>query len=203
MHCLAVGFATILISVPLAVGTAGAQTMTDTTVSYPISVGIAAGATIPLGDLGDAQSTGWNVEGLVNWTTSHRPLSLRADVAYNSLSGKSVTFPGGSFKTDNENLFDVTGDVAWHFYPNATNPSQWVPYILGGIGIYHFGGQTSEIESTSGSTNFGLNIGGGVIYELSGFSAFVEARLHNVFLSGGSAKFFPISFGLRFGGGGV
>src|SRR5689334_14116472 len=45
---------------------------------YPLSFGAAAGATIPSGKLSDAQSTGWHIEGMVDWTTPSTPLGLRA-----------------------------------------------------------------------------------------------------------------------------
>lgn len=191
-----------------AAATANAQTTIGST-SYPLSFGIAAGATIPIGSLGDAQSTGWNLMGLVDWTTPRTPLGFRADVAYNSLTGKTITLPGQTgFETDSRNVWQVTGDAVWHFRPADTtatgNPI--TPYVIGGVGLYHFGDVTTT-DATTGAqssggaaTKFGLNIGGGVIFRLSGFSTFAEARFHNVFATGGSAKYFPISFGVRFGG---
>jgi opacity protein-like surface antigen len=175
---------------------------------YPLGFGIAAGATIPVGDLGDAQSTGWHVEGLVDWTSPSTPLGFRADITYNNLGGKTINLPGQpTFETDSRNLFELTGDAVWHFRPNTTTtPNPWTPYILGGIGIYHIEGETVTTgitqTQTSGdnSTDFGLNIGGGVIFRLSGFSTFAEGRFHTVFSNGGNANFFPFSFGVRFGG---
>lgn len=206
MKRIIVGLAAAL-GASLVASTAQAQTMGPE--PYPLGFGIAAGATIPLGDLGDVQSTGWNLEGLVDWTSPRTPLGLRADLTYNNLSGKTITLPGQpTLKTDSRNLFQVTGDAVWHFRPSSTTtPNPWMPYILGGIGVYHFNGVTVTSgpgltqDSGDGSTDFGLNIGGGVVFRLSGFSTFAEARFHNVFSNGGSAKFFPISFGIRFGGG--
>ncbi|HEX6964313.1 MAG TPA: outer membrane beta-barrel protein [Gemmatimonadaceae bacterium] len=191
-----------------AVSTAHAQT-TIGTEAYPLGFGIAAGATIPMGNLGDVQSTGWNILGLVDYTTPHTPLGFRADIAYNSLSGKTFTLPGQpAFKTDNQNVWQITGDAVWHFRPADTTATSHpvTPYIIGGVGLYHFGGVTTTdvttgAQSSSGSsTKFGLNIGGGVNFQLSGFATFAEARFHNVFATGGSLKYFPISFGVRFGG---
>src|SRR5688500_16287630 len=54
------------------------------------SVGLAAGATFPVGDLGDATSTGFHVLGTLSISgTATTPLGFRVDGMYNSLSGKS------------------------------------------------------------------------------------------------------------------
>ena len=206
MKRIVVGLAVLTSITPLSVTALHAQTMGNE--PYPLGFGIAAGATFPMGDLGDAQGTGWNVEGLVDWTTPQTPLGFRADLAYSDLGGKTVTIPGQpDVKTDTRNVYQLTGDAVWHFRPSTTTtPNPWTPYIIGGIGVYHIGDVTAtstttqEQTSRGSSTDFGLNFGAGVIYRLSGFSTFGEARFHNVFASGGSAKFFPISFGLRFGG---
>jgi opacity protein-like surface antigen len=206
MRRIIVASAVATLTASLAATTVRAQTMGSE--PYPLSFGVAAGATIPVGDLGDAQSTGWNIMGLVDWTTPSTPVGFRADVTYNNLSGKTLTFAGQpTIETDNRNLFEVTGDAVWHFRPSTTTvPNPWEPYVLGGIGIYHFADETVTTgfpptqQSSGSATKFGLNIGGGVVYRLSGFSTFAEARFHDVFVSGGSAKFFPISFGVRFGG---
>lgn len=206
MKRIVVGLAVLTSITPLCVTALHAQTVG--TEPYPLGFGIAAGATFPMGDLGDAQGTGWNLLALVDWTTPTTPLGFRVDLAFNDLGGKTVTLPGQpALQTDTRNLYQLTGDAVWHFRPSTTTtPNPWTPYILGGIGVYRFGDvtvtSTTTQEQTSGgsSTNFGINIGGGVIYHLSGFSTFGEARFHDVFASGGSLKFFPLSFGIRFGG---
>jgi hypothetical protein len=52
------------------------------------SVGFAAGASVPVGDLGDATSTGFHVLGTLAVSgTASSPLGFRVDGMYNSLSG--------------------------------------------------------------------------------------------------------------------
>ena len=47
-----------------------------------------------------------------------------------------------------------------------------------------------------GAYNFGYNVGGGVRFALSGFSAYVEARYHSI--SNANVSFVPLVFGLQF-----
>ncbi len=178
-----------------------AQQMTNES-QYPIGFGIAAGLNIPVGSIGDGASTGWNLQGFVDWTSRTQPFGLRGDISYGVLSGKS-------FQTVDFNdlkLFSITGDGVWMIHPAPGSESRTTPYVLAGVGLYH-ASQTGDIAGQSvdnGSTNFGINFGGGLLYKLAGFSAFGEIRYHNVFsgADGGSAKYVPIVVGLRFGGGG-
>jgi opacity protein-like surface antigen len=84
---------------------------------------------------------------------------------------------------------------------------------LAGVGLYHTSGdQTATTGATqttvsNSSTNVGLNVGAGVIWRISSFSTFAELRFHNVFNGAidedgdkTSARFFPLSVGLIFGG---
>jgi hypothetical protein len=72
------------------------------------------------------------------------------------------------------------------------------PYIIGGVGMYN-GKATIAGESGEGSTDVGVNVGGGVRLGLPGIGGvFAEARLHNIFGEGESARFVPVSVGIRF-----
>ena len=191
---------TLSVSAP----SAGAQQMTNSS-EYPIGVGIAAGLLVPVGSIGDGASTGWNLQGFVDWTSRTQPFGLRADVSYGSLSGKDFQAGGQTVKFSNLNLFSITGDGVWMIHPTPGSQSRTTPYILAGVGLYHASqsGNVAGADVDNGSTNFGINFGGGVLYKLTGFSAFGEIRYHNVFSGSdnGSAKYIPIMVGLRFGGG--
>lgn len=191
----------LLGAVTLPARSLSAQQMTNQP-DYPIGFGVSAGLLIPVGSIGDGASTGWNLNGFVDWTSRTQPFGLRADVSYGVMSGKN-------FQTVNFNdlkLFSITGDGVWMIHPAQGSESRTTPYLLAGVGLYH-ASQTGDIAGTevdNGSTNFGINFGGGILYKLAGFSAFGEVRYHNVFSGsdGGSAKYVPIMVGLRFGGGG-
>lgn len=191
----------------LTVSSLSAQQMTNPT-DYPIGFGIAAGLLVPTGDISDFQSTGWNLQGFVDWTSRTQPFGLRGDVSFGSLSGKTISAGGTAFNASDLHLFSVTGDAVWMIHPSQGSLSRTTPYLLAGIGVYHSSFSVGGVSSADNSnTNFGINFGGGVLYRLSGFSAFGEIRYHNVFSgaesgTGGnsSAHYIPIMVGLRFGG---
>ena len=148
------------------------------------SVGFAAGATIPVGDVGDAVSTGFHVLGTLSISgTATSPVGFRIDGMYNSLSGKD---PGPGL-----NIWTINGNLVYAF-PGGLAAT---PYLIGGAGWYNTKADESGAESTN---DFGLNGGIGARFPLSGFSTFAEIRFHNVFTDGNSLQLIPITFGILF-----
>lgn len=170
---------------------AAAQTgsMATTAPAGP-SFGVFGGATIPIGDLSDGAKTGFNVGGLVNFTIPPFPLGLRADVSYqrlnlkNGLDGNYSLFGG-----DLNALFTVPleGTVT--------------PYLTGGVGFYRITTDVTVTGLGSGSNSqnkFALNGGGGLQFNLSGISTFVEARYLYIFTDVTKTSMIPISVGITF-----
>jgi hypothetical protein len=148
------------------------------------SLGIAAGATIPLGDLGDATSTGYHVLGTLSVSgTASSPLGFRIDGMYNDLSGKS--------SGPDVRVWTVNGNLVYAFPGGLTA----TPYLIAGAGLYNSKAAESEAESTN---DFGVNGGIGVRFALSGFSTFAEVRIHNIFSDPNAARFVPLTFGILF-----
>ena len=148
------------------------------------SFGFAAGASVPIGDLGDAASTGCHLLGTLAVSGSaSTPVGFRLDGMYNSLSGKS----SGPDIT----IWSVNGNLVYAF-PGGTTAT---PYIIAGAGWYN----TKSDESGSESTNdIGINVGLGARFALSGFSTFAEVRFHNIFSDPSSGQMIPLTFGILF-----
>lgn len=147
------------------------------------SIGVAAGATVPVGDLGDATSTGFHVLGTLAISgTATSPLGFRIDGMYNDLSGKSS---GPDVK-----VWTVNGNLVYAFPGGMTA----TPYIIAGAGYYN-----SKAEGADeGVGDLGINAGIGARFALSGFSTFAEVRYHNVFSDPDSFQFIPLTFGILF-----
>jgi len=64
------------------------------------------------------------------------------------------------------------------------------PYVIGGLGLY---GTTPERGNSD--NDVGFNVGVGYRFELTGFSAFLEARYHYI---KESVTFVPLTFGVTF-----
>src|SRR6266571_1526904 len=74
------------------------------TILKPIQVGVAAGAAMPISDLGNNFTTGFNVTGTVGIKPVGLPVGFRGDVAYNQFGSKGATNVKAKFAS-------VTGNV--------------------------------------------------------------------------------------------
>lgn len=148
------------------------------------SVGFAAGATLPVGDLGDATSTGFHILGTLAVSGSaSMPIGFRIDGMYNNLSGKS--------SGPDVNVWTINGNLVYAF-PGGTSVT---PYLIGGAGWYNTKADESGAES---SNDIGINVGLGARFALSGLSTFAEVRFHNIFSDPNSAQMIPLTFGILF-----
>lgn len=167
---------------------AGAQ---DVGATRAFSLGIAAGATVPTGDLADGYGTGFNVMGTLGFQPAALPVGVRFDLMYHSLPGEDI---GGLIELEDLSIIGGTANAVL----TVSNTGGVRPYLIGGIGMYR--GDAGGDET---STDFGLNGGAGLEFALAGFSTFLEARYHSIFVDdegtdAGNANIIPIVFGLRF-----
>jgi hypothetical protein len=155
-----------------------------------VTFGFSGGLTMPVGDLGDTQGAGFNLQAHAGLKPSSIPFGLRGDLGLWTTPGKTVSPIGGGAGVSYPGItwFTVNGNAVYNF--EGAKDATFVPYIIGGAGIYN--------GSEGIGTKFGINGGGGVTFKLSGFDAFTEARFTNVFTDGSSARMIPIMFGVNF-----
>jgi opacity protein-like surface antigen len=158
----------------------------------PVSFGIAAGAAVPTGDLGDATSLGYNVTGSIGYSLPAMPLSFRVDGMFNQLSGKefSPDVTGPDLR-----IMGLTANAAYTLPGVAVRP-----YVIAGAGMYS---SKADVDGAESSNDMGVNAGLGVRFALGGLSTYAEARFHNVFVKDDlgekhNVQFSPISFGIQF-----
>ena len=152
------------------------------------TIGIAGGVTMPMGDFGDFYDTGFNVTGSLGFRPATLPVGLSFDLGYHSLGAGD----------GDDDIFDDVGDVriisgTGNVVIPFTTTGGIRPYVIGGVGFYNF-----DSEGVEGSTDFGLNAGGGLEFALSGFNTFLEARFHSAFTEEDNTNFLPIVFGIKF-----
>lgn len=171
--------------------TAPAALAAQTSSDKPVSFGVSGGLSLPMGDLGDGADAGYTVAGHVFLKpASMKSLGFRADVSFDKW---------GSKVSDDLKLQSL-GFVANALYDVPTS-SMVRPYLLGGLGMYNtkFEYNLGSTTGTSnGTTDVGIQVGGGLRFQLSGFSTFLEAKYVNVFRDPSSMNFLPITFGIRF-----
>jgi len=166
----------------------------------PFKLGAALGATAPVGNLADGVNLGFHLGGLIEYKPSSVPVNLRGEITYHRNSLKS-----DYFSAEDPLFDDIDGDFSmWNFVGNAVYPfgnaaSTARPYVIGGLGLYYMkaSAKFGSLDISDSQTKFGINIGGGFTFNLSGFETFVEARFHSVFAED-NANFIPLSFGFKF-----
>lgn len=161
------------------------------TADKPVTFGVSSGLSLPMGDFSEGLNSGYNITGHVYFKPAAlKSLRLRGDVSFDRFSYDGTD---DSFRS-----LGFVGNVVYDF-PTPSS-SMVKPYVLGGLGL--FNGKTSvdlgALEGSRSDTNLGIQVGGGLAFQLSGFSTFAEAKLVNVFSDGESARFIPITFGVRF-----
>lgn len=150
-----------------------------------VTLGIGGGVSFPQGDLSNGANTGWNALGTLILSTPMQPLGLRADVAYNQFP-----FSGAA---GNERVGSLTANATYRL-PSAGTPIS--PHLIAGLGAYRT--DCSLSTGCGAVTRFGWNVGVGTKLYVLGFRSFLEARYHRARVEGGSANYFPVTFGLIF-----
>jgi len=149
------------------------------------TVGIAGGASVPLGEIADEYDLGFHLTGLFELSSiGNLPLGLRLEGGYQK------------FTHDDESLTHLFGRV------NAVrNLGASGLYLIGGVGLYnseedHGGHQGGDDHGAE--TFFGFNGGAGWRTAVGPLNAFIEARFHTVLDDVHTQYFIPLSVGFRF-----
>jgi hypothetical protein len=179
MKRISLAVAAAFAALALSASTSSAQS------SKAISLGISAGAAIPVGDLGDDYSTGYNGTVSLGFQSVGSPIGIRIDGMYNKLGDKSDRLGGPlpdiKIMSANANLVYALPGVGIR------------PYLIGGAGIYSY---KPDISGVDAENDFGLNGGIGAAFPLSGFTTFIEARYHHIFTDNYATQFIPVTFGI-------
>jgi len=153
--------------------------------SKPVTLNIAVGAAIPVGDLSDGFNTGYNGTVGLGLKSIGTPLGIRFEGMYNKFGAKDEL-------VNQPDIRVIAGTANLEY----SLPGVGIrPYLIGGAGYYSM---KLDVDNAESVNKFGLNGGIGAVFPLSGFNTYVEARLHHVFTENNSTQFVPIVFGLQF-----
>ena len=156
----------------------------------PVSIGIAGGASIPSGNLGDGVDVGWHGLATIAVSTLMQPLGLRIDIAYNRFA-----FSDDAPALSDEHQSNGSATLNFTYRLPMTN-SPVSPYLISGAGAYR-----SECSLDSGceaTTRYGWNVGLGTKLFVLGFRSFLEARYHRTEIGDTGVQYFTPTFGILF-----
>jgi hypothetical protein len=161
---------------------------------YPLYGGT-LGIAIPAGRLGDEHAAGYHLGGLLEWAVPNQAYALRGEAMFERFALKS-----GKSGSD-VSVFAIGPTIVYRLAP-ATATSG---FLTGGIAIYHAttekfstGGVTPVTVERPGGTRPGFNIGTGINFPLTEFSAIAEVRLHVMLTEGKPVLTLPLSVGAKF-----
>jgi hypothetical protein len=155
-----------------------------------VSLGIAAGATVPTSSTGDGQETGFHATLALGSQPPLLPIGFRAEATYNQFTAKNDGVFTSFFPNADLRVVSVTGNVL------LSPPSMLArPYVIGGLGYYNVAFKDSPLDTEG---KFGFNAGVGAKFALTGFSTYAEVRYHRVNRDGGNIAYIPVTFGIMF-----
>ncbi len=151
-------------------------------------VGVGGGLTIPVADLSDVAQQGYHGQVMLGISIPLFPISMRLDAAYHQL-------PAGADGHLRQFSATANARVAGTALPVT-------PYLIAGIGMYYSrfteGAVFEDAElGTEARTDFGINVGAGLLFRLGLVQAFVDGRYHHVF-DGQALTHAPVTVGIMF-----
>lgn len=160
-----------------------------------VSFGVSGGASVPVRDLGDVAETGFNLGAhILLMPTSLKNVSFRGDVSFDRWDFSGV---GAQAVDAQQRALGVMANIIF----KSASAMSIKPYAIAGLGLIN-----SKVSGTVGNvtysgdskSNLGLQAGGGLEFQLSGFTTFLEAKVVNAFTENKATNWIPITFGVRF-----
>jgi opacity protein-like surface antigen len=155
----------------------------------PVSFGVSGGLTVPTGDFADEVDNGFNVGAHLGVRQPGWPVGLRLDGQLNRFDLKDVS----------DTYVNIIGVSLNAVLMSAGATTDLKPYLIAGPNFFHTASYSESpgVEEPS-ENNWGFNAGGGLQYQLSGFTTFLEARYNWVKSGDGHDAFVPITVGIMF-----
>jgi hypothetical protein len=165
-----------------------------------VALNLAAGVTLPQGDLADRVDMGWHALATVNLSSPTQAWGLRFDVAHNRFYQENevaTPFQQTNYSgTDYSGRFTTTSATANLTYRLPLYNVAFSPYLITGLGAYV--SECSGGGTCDAAAHYGWNIGLGTKLYVLGFQSFLEARFHRTGFRGTDVHYFPITFGISF-----
>lgn len=185
MKGLLKGAGIAVLALALAAGSARAQ----------VKFGVGGGVSIPTGDALTDFKTGFHGTALLRFKPPAFPIALQFDGTFTRLSFDEGSGPSVDL---NYQVISGTANAVWVFPSAPATPVK--PYLIGGIGLYNQDFKGDDVPpGVESQTDFGINLGAGFDFGVSGASLFAEARFHKIFGDGSDdPTLIPITVGIRF-----
>ena len=158
-----------------------------------VEFSLGGGVGVPAGDFNDGFKVGWHGLAAVSYTLPSAPLAFQVDGAFSRYNNETAA---ADLK---ENMIYGTGNIIYQI--KVSEAARFLPYLIGGGGVYNIDPTGDDAAGLDSKTKFGLNGGAGVAIDAGRVNLFVESRFHNVLDGTGTSdlQFNNFTAGLRFG----
>ena len=182
---------------PLVVMPALARAQAEPALS--VSFGIGGGLSVPVRATKDAFQNGFNGDAFVRLDFGRLPLSVRADVTYQSFDLQPLAVGTGTTTGGTGTLLGGLGCAQVYVFSGHVRP-----YLLAGLGAYNVKvepGGAATVQSND--TRFAVDGGAGLLFTFGSLSLYAEGRLDRVFTEKGllptdRLDVLPVSCGVIF-----
>ena len=165
-----------------------------------VGASIGVGSTVPIGEYGRDEQTGFNFAGSVDVPTPLSRLHVRLQALFSETDSEFGAEQGTQI---------VGGNVGFSYV--VSQGAAIEAYLTAGAGVDRVGvswspaslpcvGCAPASRMTRHETKPSCSIGGGTSIDVGGVQLFVEASYVTVFTDYGSTDFVPVTMGVRFGG---
>ena len=171
------------------------------------------GFVVPTGSYGDVSNSGFRFQGAAeyyirnDWSLGVTTAFAQSGASDDSKTAAEAGLPGGANISSWKFRTMQFGGYARHLF--ATTSPKISPYVSGGLGIYSTKGSASgtgatqaEIDAATGSgsseTNFGFNMGGGLLWGLTPNVGFNVGMTYHDAFSDPATNYFVFNGGLNF-----
>ena len=158
-----------------------------------VEFSLGGGVGVPAGDFNDGFNVGWHGLAAVSYTLPSVPLAFQLDGAFSRFNDETSAI---DLK---ENVIYGTGNVMYRI--KVSDAARFLPYLIGGGGVYNIDPTGNDAAGLDSKTKFGLNVGAGVAIDAGRMNLFVESRFHDVLDGMGTSdlQFNNFTAGVRFG----
>jgi hypothetical protein len=177
----------------------------------PLTLGLIAGATVPVGDFGDDAEVGYHGGAMVGWMVQRLPIVIRGELQYHrnnlKLEFLDEVSPVPLDDASGHSTITIAGAaVEVGLMPSSASVR---PFLLLGAANYSakIAVKVEGLEVSDTESAFGFNFGGGLRFRVGRASVLVESRLHTFKIETTDIEdedldvtfhFVPVSFGISF-----
>jgi opacity protein-like surface antigen len=159
----------------------------------PFKISLGTGIGLPLGRFDDGFKLGWHGSAAASYALPLSPVAFQVEGGFSRFNDDQA---GTNLK---QNLLYGTGAVV--FYIGLPGVRTVLPYLIGGGGIYYVDPAGRDGAGLESRTQFGVNVGAGLEFDVGRMNVFLESRFHDVFDGLGSQdlQFNNVTGGIRLG----